>query len=62
VADPTTRELWIEAGGLTPDFSQERYLQLLAEHGREDPFEEIEGTGLLRCGWPVFVPREERHA
>lgn len=48
-------ELYVQAGGGTPAYSQERYLELLHEHGHvirkgEPGYEEAAGT--LPCGWP----------
>lgn len=51
---PGPRELWQQAGGGTPAYDRERYLELLREHGHllspgDEGYEE--GSRALPCGW-----------
>ncbi len=48
----TPGELWKQAGGGTPHYSQERYLELMREHGYLIPLKPGEKREPLPCGWP----------
>jgi hypothetical protein len=49
---PSPAELWRQAGGGTPDFSRDRYRELLIAHGHLTPLEPGEKPEPLPCGWP----------
>ena len=51
-AQPSPRELWLQSGGDTPQFSGERYRQLMIEHGLLIPLKPDEKAEPLPCGWP----------
>jgi hypothetical protein len=51
-SDPGPYELWKEAGGGTPQYSQERYRELMLKHQLLIPLEEGEEPKPLSCGWP----------
>lgn len=54
-APKTPHGLWLEAGGGTLEYSRERYLELLREHGHligpGNPGS-MSAPGNLPCGWP----------
>lgn len=58
-ATPSPRELWLQAGGDTPQFSRERYQELMIEHGLLIPLQPGEKAEPLPCGWPHRRTDEE---
>jgi hypothetical protein len=60
VADHASRkssayDLWVQAGGGTPSYDRQRYLDLLSEHGAllspgDDGYDDAPRN--LPCGWP----------
>lgn len=52
MTSPTPGELWQQAGGGTPNYSRDRYRELLREHGLLVPLASGEKPQPLPCGWP----------
>ena len=55
VNKPSVYELWLQAGGETPDYDRDRYIELMREHRYllkpgDDGYEEAPKG--LPCGWP----------
>lgn len=52
------REAWLQAGGGTAEFDQQRYRDLLTEWGLLIPREPGDHSPLLPCGWPPHASEE----
>lgn len=60
MAEPTPRDLWLQAGGGTPKYSAERYRELLTDHGMLIPIPPGATPEPLPCGWPAAGSRDVR--
>lgn len=61
MSGPSAYDLWKQAGGGTPEFSRERYRELMLEHGLLIPLKPGEKPEPLPCGWPNNKRQESDH-